>query len=150
MSIIQYLPCPIANPRPCSESALEETFHITSATTGPTLTKLANEMQSAFSSLNSRKDVQSMFSVLSTKVPHSVLTSAETDGWPYVTSTKQPSWFTPLPGDVKSIYQGWQGVLRGVETSVLHITTNGAPQPTGVVAVGGMAAAGVMGVVAML
>ncbi|BDD64071.1 hypothetical protein MPDQ_005955 [Monascus purpureus] len=123
---------------------------ITGVTNGPTATKLAHALQSVYSSWEDDKSVKSAYSVMQTAVPDKVWHSIASSGIRDFTTTNPPSWFTGLPKDVKKEVSRELSILESVETSVLKIKTNAAPEPTPAIALGGAAVAGVLGVVAVL
>lgn len=87
---------------------------------------------------------------MQTAVPDKVWHSIASSGIRDFTTTNPPSWFTGLPKDVKKEVSRELSILESVETSVLKIKTNAAPEPTPAIALGGAAVAGVLGVVAVL
>ena len=156
----KFLPIPLHYradvPVPRREQALESQYGLTSVTTGKTLTSLYSALVSADSSMNTRSDDMSAFSVLATAVPASVVSSISRSGIAYITPTAPPDWFSKdLPKDVQSVLLSRQSVLRSVETKILKIkstgtSTGGVSRATGEVALGGLVAGAVVGVIAAL
>src|SRR5271154_6266291 len=138
-----------------SESILESEFGLTSVTKGPALTSLASALQSAASSMTTRHDLQSAYSVLATAAPNSVIQSISASGFQHIYTTAPPAWFTKLPGDVQTQFLSGQSVLDAVATSVLKVSSTatsnpGVPTATQQLAVAGAAVVGILGVVALL
>ena len=106
--------------------------------------------------MNTRSDDMSAFSVFSTAAPASVVASISQNGIAYITPTAPPEWFSKdLPKDVQSLLLSRQSVLRSVETKVLKIkstgtSTGGVSRATGEVALGGLVAGAVVGLMAAL
>ena len=95
--------------------------------------------------MNTEAAVKSAAHVLATQLPQSVLSSLILSGYPHITTTAPPAWFTGLPKKVKQNLVSQQSVLESVQASVLKITS--APAPEGARPTGFMAAAGAMGAV---
>ena len=63
------------------------------------------------------------------------------------TNSTLPEWFTKMPSDAQSF---WSSAAGAAQTIISKDAYGNAPRPTGVIAVAGAAAAGVLGVAALL
>lgn len=111
-------------------------------------------MKSVYTSIHTRTEYLSAWSVIHTAVPSNVAESLEAHGYTYFATTAEPAWFTGLPKSVRKELMKEQDAVESVVTKVLKITktsTGGAMQQTAApVMAGGVAAAGFLGAVAML
>jgi len=113
-------------------------------------TSLAYALESAYSSIGTRSQYSSAWSVMATAVPADTFESIAVSGIPYITTTAEPSWFSALPDSVKSELLLEQSQLGSVENSILSTGTSKAVAPQNTLAVGGVLAAGLVGVAALL
>lgn len=121
--------------------------------TGATATSLANTLKSVYTSIHTRTEYLSAWSVIQTAIPTDVYKSLEDKGYDYIETTAPPSWYTGLPDSVKDELMEEQDALQSAADEVLEITrtsTGGATQQTAPIVAGGMAAAGFLGAIAML
>lgn len=94
--------------------------------------------------------VISALSVFKTAAPASVVVSVAVSNFEYITPTAQPTWFSKLPKDVKTVILSEQSVLNSIVTKVLKISSSGPAAPAATVGIMGAVAAGALGVVAAL
>ncbi|KAL9107453.1 MAG: hypothetical protein Q9227_007650 [Pyrenula ochraceoflavens] len=126
----------------------------------PTATSLASALLAAQSSLATSGPVKSAASFLAAHLPSAQLDSLTANGFPHITTSAPPDWFTGLPSDVKSELLKEQSVIDGVVTSVLKLHTGSgsgnvanarATPPARREVVGaGVGLVGVLGVMALL
>lgn len=121
--------------------------------TGATATTLANTLKSVYTSIHTRTEYLSAWSVIQTAIPTDVYKSIQNQGYTYIETTAPPSWYTGLPESVQEEIIDEQDAVRSAADKVLEITrtsSGGATQQTAPLVAGGMAAAGLLGAVAML
>ncbi|OKL61197.1 hypothetical protein UA08_03155 [Talaromyces atroroseus] len=120
--------------------------------TGTQATSLAYALESAYSSIETRSQYTSAWSVMATAISSDTFESLASSGYKHIVTTAEPAWFTGLPDSVKSELLLEQSQLDSVEMSVLSKSTStskgDAPQNT--LAAGGFFAAGLLGVAALL
>jgi hypothetical protein len=89
---------------------------------------------------------------MATAVSSDTFESLAASGYKHIVTTSEPAWFTDLPDSVKSELLLEQSQLDSVESGVLDKSTStskgDAPQNT--LAAGGLLAAGLVGVAALL
>ena len=131
--------------RPTSSSVLSQ-YGITGVS-GHKATKIADAILSAQSSILTRSDYLSAVSVVATQLDGEVFQSIYNNGFPYITSTAPPSWFTGLPSKVQSELYSAESVMGSVYSSATSAA--GAARPTAAFVAGIVGAAGVLGLAAV-
>ncbi|GAM38415.1 hypothetical protein TCE0_033f09116 [Talaromyces pinophilus] len=128
-------------------------YGITSGISGAQATSLA----SAILSLNEEQMTQSAYisawSVIATAVPTSVWNSIQSSGYNFQldsSTTVEPSWYSSLPDSVKKELLAEESQLLSVEDKYLATATSSGMAAQQTLAVGGVLAAGILGVAALL
>ena len=91
--------------------------------------------------------------MIQTAVPTSVLNSIEASGFRFQldsSTTAEPSWYSSLPDSVKKELLAEESQVQSVEDKYLATTSSHGMAAQQTLAVGGVLAAGVLGVAALL
>jgi hypothetical protein len=129
----------------CRTSVLSR-FHV-SDIKGSKATELADALVAAESSIVTRSAYRSAVSVVASQVDGEVFKSVANSGFPHITSTAPPTWFTGLPSRVQKEIYSAQSVLGSVYSSVT--STGEATRSTAGVVAGVLYAIGVFGLAAI-
>jgi hypothetical protein len=142
-----------ADNEPQHRSSFLAGYGITSGVSGAQATSLA----SALLSLNEEQITQSAYisawSVIATAVPTSVLDSIDASGFRFQldsSTTVEPSWYSSLPDSVKKELVAEESQVKSVEDKYLATTSSSGMAAQQTLAIGGVLAAGVLGVAALL
>lgn len=87
---------------------------------------------------------------MATAIPSDTYESLAVSGLPHIFTTAEPSWFSALPSGVKSELLLEQSQLGSIETSIIGTGTSKGAAPQHTLAAGGLVAAGLVGVAALL
>ncbi|RAO71445.1 uncharacterized protein BHQ10_007457 [Talaromyces amestolkiae] len=128
-------------------------FGITSGISGAQATSLASALLSLKEQQTTQSAYISAWSVIQTAVPTGVWNSLESSGFRYQldsSTTVEPSWYSSLPDSVKKELVAEESQLQSVEEKYLATTTSSGMAAQQTLAAGGVLAAGILGVAALL